>query len=223
MSTGGDFVTQRSPDPTSGDSFEIAHSSILAWKTPWTEELGRLQSTGSQSQTGLSMQSHTLAALLPSSGQKSGMQLNILQCPGCSHSVSRVWPLQPHKLQPTRLHCPWYLLGKNTGVSCHFHLQGIFPTQGSNPHLLHWQADSLPLSYQGISQCTGQSPKQGCVCAQLCPTLCNPMDCGLPGSSVHGTFPARILESIAISSTQNVNSTEVKKPWSGHQEVKTSN
>ena len=35
--------------------------------------------------------------------------------------------------------------GKNTGVSRHFLLQGIFPTQGSNLHLLHWQADSLPL------------------------------------------------------------------------------
>ena len=30
-----------------------------------------------------------------------------------------------------------------------FLLQGIFPTQASNPHLLHWQADSLPLSHQG--------------------------------------------------------------------------
>ena len=30
------------------------HSSILAWKIPWTEEPGRLQSTGSQSQTRLS-------------------------------------------------------------------------------------------------------------------------------------------------------------------------
>ena len=30
--------------------------------------------------------------------------------------------------------------GKNTGVGCHFLLQGIFPTQGLNPHLLHWQA-----------------------------------------------------------------------------------
>ena len=27
--------------------------------------------------------------------------------------------------------------GKNTGVGCHFLLQGTFPTQGSNPHLLH--------------------------------------------------------------------------------------
>ena len=38
----------------------------------------------------------------------------------------------------------WYFLGKNTGVGCHFLLQGIFQTHGSNPgllHLLHWQAD----------------------------------------------------------------------------------
>ena len=40
-------------------------------------------------------------------------------------------------------------LGKNTAVSCHFLLQGIFPTQVSNPGLLHWQVDSLPLSQQG--------------------------------------------------------------------------
>ena len=39
--------------------------------------------------------------------------------------------------------------GKNTGVGCHALLQGIFPTQGSNPCLLHWQADSLPLRNLG--------------------------------------------------------------------------
>ena len=33
---------------------------------------------------------------------------------------------------------------KNTGVGSHSLLQGIFPTQGSNPSLLHLQADSLP-------------------------------------------------------------------------------
>ena len=32
---------------------------------------------------------------------------------------------------------PWDSLGKNTGVGCHFLLQGIFPTQGSNPGLPH--------------------------------------------------------------------------------------
>ena len=37
--------------------------------------------------------------------------------------------------------------GKNTGVSCHSLLQGIFPTQRLNPSLLLWQVDSLPLSH----------------------------------------------------------------------------
>ena len=36
-----------------------------------------------------------------------------------------------------QLLCPWNVPGKNTGVGCHFILQGIFPTQGSNPDLLH--------------------------------------------------------------------------------------
>ena len=35
--------------------------------------------------------------------------------------------------------------------------------------------------------------------AQSCPTLCNPMDCSLPHSSVHGIFHARVLEWVAIS------------------------
>ena len=34
--------------------------------------------------------------------------------------------------------------------------------------------------------------------AQSCPTLCNPMDCSPPGSSVHGIFQARVLEWGAI-------------------------
>ena len=62
-----------------------------------------------------------------------------------SHSDS----LQPHGLQPTRLLCPWHFPDKNSRMGCHFLLQRIFPTQGSNPRLLHWQADSLTLSHQG--------------------------------------------------------------------------
>ena len=44
-----------------------------------------------------------------------------------------------------------------------------------------------------------------CACSvtQLCPTLCNPMDCSLPGSSVYGVFLERILEWVAISSSNN--------------------
>ena len=40
--------------------------------------------------------------------------------------------------------------------------------------------------------------------AQLCPTLCDPMDCSLSGSSVHGIFQARVLEWIAISFSNGV-------------------
>ena len=50
----------------------------------------------------------------------------------------------------TRLLYPQNFPGKNTELGCHFLLQGIFPTQGSNPHplcLLHREADSLPLSF----------------------------------------------------------------------------
>ena len=35
--------------------------------------------------------------------------------------------------------------------------------------------------------------------AQSCPTLCDPMDCSLPGSSLHGILQARVLEWVAIS------------------------
>ena len=39
--------------------------------------------------------------------------------------------------------------------------------------------------------------------AQSCPTLSNPMDCGPPGSSVHGIFQARVLEWGAIAFSDN--------------------
>ena len=85
------------------------HSSIFAWKIPWTEE-------------------HESASL-----------------PVMSDSV-------PRGLQYTRLLCRWDSPGKNTRVGCYFLLQGIFPTQGLNPHLLHplhWQAGSLQLEPPG--------------------------------------------------------------------------
>ena len=41
-----------------------------------------------------------------------------------------------------------------------------------------------------------------CLVAQLCPTLCDLMDCSLPGSSVHGILQARILEWAAMASSR---------------------
>ena len=45
--------------------------------------------------------------------------------------------------------CPWDFPGKNTGMSCHFLLQGIFPTQGSNLGLPHCRQTLHRLSHQG--------------------------------------------------------------------------
>ena len=46
-------------------------------------------------------------------------------------------------------YCTWGSQGKNTGVGYHFILQGIFPTQGSNPGLLHFRQMPYLLSHQG--------------------------------------------------------------------------
>ena len=63
---------------------------------------------------------------------------------------------------------PWDSPGKNTGVGCHFLLQGM-------------------------------KVKSESEVAQLCPTRLDPMDCSLPGSSVHGISQARALEWGAIA------------------------
>ena len=52
--------------------------------------------------------------------------------------------------------CPCNSPGKNSGMGCHSFLQGIFPTQGSNPSLLHRRQILYPLSRQGglnVDQC----------------------------------------------------------------------
>ena len=57
--------------------------------------------------------------------------------------------LQPHGLLSIRLLCPWNSPGKNTGVGCCALLQGIVPTQGLNPGLLHCRQTLSQLSHQG--------------------------------------------------------------------------
>ena len=55
---------------------------------------------------------------------------------------------QLHRVQLASL-CPWDSPGKNTGVGCHFLLQGIFLTQESNPGLPHCRQILYHLSHQG--------------------------------------------------------------------------
>ena len=49
-----------------------------------------------------------------------------------------------------------------------------------------------------------------CVCAQLCPTLCDPVACSLPGSPVHGISQARILEWAAIPFSRDLSDPGIK-------------
>ena len=57
---------------------------------------------------------------------------------------------------------------------------------------------------QDDKNCTSTllSLENDCMCVQSHLTLCDPMDCSLPGSSVHGIFQARILESVAVPSSR---------------------
>ena len=71
--------------------------------------------------------------------------------------LNHVCSLQPHGLQPTRIPCPWDSPGKNTGVGCHFLLQGIFPTQGSNLGVPHCWQMLCHLSHQESSNSQGPS------------------------------------------------------------------
>ena len=70
-----------------------------------------------------------------------------------------------------------------------------FPTQNLFYSVLEFSDAKLyeiisPLYLTILNLCTG---------VQLCPTLCDPMDCSQPASSVHGILQARILECVAIS------------------------
>ena len=120
--------------------------------------------------------------------------------------------VQPHRWQPTSLHRPWDSPGKNTGVGCHFLLQcrkvkvkslsriRLFATPWTAAHQAppsmgfsrqeYWSGMPLPSPTR--------LPQSVSSVAQSCPTLCDPMDCSLPGSLVHGIFQARVLEWDAI-------------------------
>ena len=111
---------------------------------------------------------------------------------------------------------PWDSPGKNTGVGCHFLLQGIFLTQGLNPGLPHGRLMLYPLSHH--KRCVKNRPSSfksrevpprwmiilaaGASAAkslQSCPTLCDPIDGSPPGSPILGILQARTLEWAAIS------------------------
>ena len=71
-------------------------------------------------------------------------------------------------------------LSNSADASCYQDAQEIFDIKES----VTW-----PVEYSAMHACS---------VTQSCPTLCDPMDCSLPGSSVCGIFQARILEWVAF-------------------------
>ena len=93
----------------------------------------------------------------------------------------------------------------------YWHLKYMFVCSCVHPHDGDLLSQSVPGA--GATLVNGTVPDLryfscnsgwACVCsvAQSCPTLCDPMDHSLPGSSVHGIPQARILEWVAISSSR---------------------
>ena len=95
---------------------------------------------------------------------------------------------------------------KLMGCSCQLLMRG--PT--SQPL---W-AEGFDLDQLWIATQMDFMPRGVCVCSvlQLCLTLCSPMDCRLPGSSVHGISQARILEWVATSCSREIFLTQRSKP-----------
>ena len=89
--------------------------------------------------------------------------------------------MRPQRRQPARVPCPWDSPGENTGVACHFLLQCMKVKR---------ESEVAQVVFLKV--------------IQSCPTPSNPMDCSLPGSSVHGIFQARVLEWGAIAFSNSV-------------------
>ena len=105
----------------------------------------------------------------------------------------------PTSLGPHELSCPWNSPGQNTGVGSLSILQGIFLTQGWNPGLPSRRQILYCLSHQGSSMLLLLLPSHFSRVR-----LCDAMDCSLPGSSVHGSFQARVLECGATAFSTSV-------------------
>ena len=88
------------------------------------------------------------------------MIYNVALVPGIQQSKSVIHesesrPVMSNFLRPHGLYSPWNSPSQNTGVGSLSLLQGIFPTQGSNPGLSHYRQIFLPAEPQGKPKNTG--------------------------------------------------------------------
>ena len=150
-----------------------APSSILAWRIPWTEELVGYSPWGGKSRARLSTVSDRAQAI----------ESQVWQ--GCVLGVRAV---KAAYSQRRCSHCV-LMVHKDRHGLCGVTVSFVPSLQ------VHGEAPA----WKGLLSEVG--PSQRCLCAQSlqsCPTLCNPMDHSLLGSSIRGILQAKILEWIAI-------------------------
>ena len=133
-----------------------------------------------------------------------------------------IWPSHS---SPLLSHPPWGASAKHLPHPLHTAFLLEKPSQWKTMHCLHTTqtfkiSDSSLVHYIifklfFFSQLFLSRRNLMCVRMFSClvgPTHCNPMDCSLPASSVHGIFQARILEWVAISSSRGIFPTQGSNP-----------
>ena len=165
------------------------HSSILAWKILWTEEPSRLQSMGLELDTTQCLNHHN-------QGICTIIFKILIYSLGCTGSS---W----QRLGPFIFAVSFRALSLAHGLLVAAGgIQLPAPT-GVKPgppalragNLSPWTTREAPPIMVLFLR-----PSRKVSVAQSCPTLCDPMDCSLPGSSVYGIFQGRILEWVVVPS-----------------------
>ena len=173
------------------------HSSVLAWRIPGMGEPGGLPSMGSHR---VGHDWSDLAAAAAAAAAASNLDnwiftLTILnyQARWSSLPDSRWAKLYSRNLGPLELPAP-----VPTGILSQRH--SVLPLASLSDLLLaQWILSNLLLWDDWKSSTYFSTWNSFVRVAQSSPTLCDPMDCSLPGSSVHGILQTRILEWVAIS------------------------
>ena len=110
--------------------------------------------------------------------------------------------------------CSWFVIQVSVSTI------SFFPISSPIPH--QWWLHITSFLYGALifnshisyfySFCVWSPCKRESEVTQSCPTLCDPVDCSLPSSSIHGILQARILEWVAISCSRGVFPTQGSNP-----------
>ena len=137
-------------------------------------------------------------------------RLNLLSCCNsatdgwCTQKLLFLWE---EKMGSPRSRCQWWReRNRRSGISSYSY-ESTDPIVGATsswppsiylPKGLPPNTITLRLSFEQMNLVSEWVSEWVIEAAQLCPTLCDPMDCSPPGSSVHGILQARILEWVTI-------------------------